>query len=179
MVVRTESALGLASIPSGMIYEWMSVCEHLKFALILCIIKLHEKKHIPYQTLPMLFSGRVVLRPCRGRNLDNRRGVQSATRPFIEPARKTLAFSSIGIEAPFLVWGWRGRDLPDIVARWKYHATMKKATLVEVKLTVRLPIEMHAALVAAARQHNRSLNGEMLTAARDHLKKSQKEQRKP
>jgi len=56
---------------------------------------------------------------------------------------------------------------------------MKKATLVEGKLTVRLPIEMHAALVEAARQHNRSLNGEMLTAVGDHLKKSQKEQRKP
>ena len=50
---------------------------------------------------------------------------------------------------------------------------------IEVKLTVRLPIEMHAALVEAARQHNRSLNGEMHTAVGDHLKKSQKEQRKP
>jgi len=75
--------------------------------------------------------------------------------------------------------GWGGRDSLDIVARWKYNATMKKATLVEVKLTVRLPIEMHTALVEAARQHNRSLNGEMLTAVGDHLKKGQKEQRKP
>ena len=47
MVVRTESALGLASIPLGMIYEGMSVCEHLKFALILCIIKWHEKNIFP------------------------------------------------------------------------------------------------------------------------------------
>jgi len=47
MVVRTESALGLASIPSGKIYERMSVCEHLKFALILCIIKWHEKTYSP------------------------------------------------------------------------------------------------------------------------------------
>ena len=47
MVVRIESAFGLASIPLGMIYEGMSVCEHLKFALILCIIKWHEKNIFP------------------------------------------------------------------------------------------------------------------------------------
>ncbi len=56
---------------------------------------------------------------------------------------------------------------------------MKKTTTVEVKLTVRLPAQMHTALVEAARRHNRSLNGELLTAVGDHLKKSQKEQRQP
>jgi len=72
--------------------------------------------------------------------------------------------------------GWRSRDTLDRVARWSYHATMKKkSSTAEVKLTVRLPMEMHAALVEAARQHNRSLNGEMLTAVGDHLKKNQKE----
>jgi predicted HicB family RNase H-like nuclease len=54
---------------------------------------------------------------------------------------------------------------------------MKKITTVEIKLTVRLPVEMHAALVEVARQHNRSLNGEILTAVADHLKKSQKGKR--
>jgi predicted HicB family RNase H-like nuclease len=52
---------------------------------------------------------------------------------------------------------------------------MKKLRTVEVKLTVRLPLEMHTALVEAARAHHRSLNGEILTALGDHLKKSQKE----
>jgi hypothetical protein len=63
MVVRTESALGLASIPSGKIYERMSVCEHLKFALISCIIKWHEKKHIPHQTLPCSSQGGLCFAP--------------------------------------------------------------------------------------------------------------------
>jgi predicted HicB family RNase H-like nuclease len=54
---------------------------------------------------------------------------------------------------------------------------MKKTTPAAIKLTVRLPVEMHAALVEAARTHNRSLNGELLTAVSDHLKKSQKDKR--
>ncbi len=54
---------------------------------------------------------------------------------------------------------------------------MKRETTSEIKLTVRLPVEMHVALVEAARIHNRSLNGEILTAVGDHLKKSQKDKR--
>jgi len=49
----------------------------------------------------------------------------------------------------------------------------------EIKITFRLDEEMHAALREVARSHNRSLNGELLTAVADHLKRSQKEQRKP
>ncbi len=54
---------------------------------------------------------------------------------------------------------------------------MKKIITDEVKLTVRFPRAVHAALVETARQHHRSLNGEILTAISDHLKKSQKDKR--
>lgn len=76
---------------------------------------------------------------------------------------------------PFGGWGWV--EPLDIVARWHYNTTMKKLMTSEIKLTVRLPKEMHAALVEAARTHNRSLNGEILTAVGDHLKKRSADKR--
>ena len=77
-----------------------------------------------------------------------------------------------------VLFGDRGWVEPlDIVARWHNNTTMKKLMTSEIKLTVRLPKEMHAALVEAARTHNRSLNGEILTAVGDHLKKRSAEKR--
>ena len=38
-----------------------------------------------------------------------------------------------------------------------------------VALTVRLPVELHAALAALAQQHDRSLHGEILTAIRAYV----------
>ncbi len=42
-------------------------------------------------------------------------------------------------------------------------------------VSIRFPVELLEALRQLARHHDRSLNGEVLTAIREHLKKSQKE----
>ncbi len=44
-------------------------------------------------------------------------------------------------------------------------------------ISIRFPLDLLARLREAAKQHDRSLNGEVLTAIREHLKKSQKEPR--
>jgi hypothetical protein len=45
--------------------------------------------------------------------------------------------------------------------------------------SIRLPVEMLDALRQVARQHNRSIHGEILTALAEHIKKSQKERGHP
>jgi len=45
--------------------------------------------------------------------------------------------------------------------------------------SIRVSVEMLDALRQVAKQHNRSIHGEILTALSEHIKKSQKEQRKP
>jgi hypothetical protein len=45
--------------------------------------------------------------------------------------------------------------------------------------SIRISVEMLDALRQVAKQHNRSIHGEILTALGSHIKKSQKEQRKP
>jgi hypothetical protein len=45
--------------------------------------------------------------------------------------------------------------------------------------SIRVSVEMLDALRKVAKQHNRSIHGEILTALSEHIKKSQKEQRKP
>jgi predicted transcriptional regulator len=44
-------------------------------------------------------------------------------------------------------------------------------------VSIRIPVDVLEELHQVAKQHDRSLNGEVLTAIRDHLKKSQKEKR--
>jgi predicted HicB family RNase H-like nuclease len=41
-------------------------------------------------------------------------------------------------------------------------------------LTVRFPVPLLEQIRAVAKQHNRSLNGEILTAIEEHIKRSQK-----
>jgi predicted HicB family RNase H-like nuclease len=41
-------------------------------------------------------------------------------------------------------------------------------------LTVRFPVHLLEQIRAVAKQHNRSLNGEILTAIEEHIKRSQK-----
>ncbi len=41
--------------------------------------------------------------------------------------------------------------------------------------SIRIPVEMLDALRKVAKQHNRSIHGEILTAIREHINKSQKE----
>jgi hypothetical protein len=53
----------------------------------------------------------------------------------------------------------------------------RKETLIK-SLSIRFPVAMLEELRQVAKQHNRSLNGEILTAIRDHIRKSQKEERK-
>lgn len=45
--------------------------------------------------------------------------------------------------------------------------------------SIRVSVEMLDALRQVAKRHNRSIHGEILTALSEHIKKSQKEQRKP
>ena len=59
-----------------------------------------------------------------------------------------------------------------------YHKHMNKQEETPVKsVSIRIPVDVLEELHAVASQHNRSLNGEVLTAIREHLKKSQKEKR--
>jgi hypothetical protein len=44
--------------------------------------------------------------------------------------------------------------------------------------SIRISVEMLDALRQVAKQHNRSIHGEILTALAQYIKKSQKEQRK-
>ncbi len=44
--------------------------------------------------------------------------------------------------------------------------------------SIRISVEMLDALRQVAKQHNRSIHGEILTALAEYIKKSQKEQRK-
>ncbi len=44
-------------------------------------------------------------------------------------------------------------------------------------VSIRIPVDVLEELHTVAKNHDRSLNGEVLTAIRNHLKKSQKEQR--
>ncbi len=44
-------------------------------------------------------------------------------------------------------------------------------------LSIRIPLPLLEEIREAAKQHNRSLNGEILTAIADHLKRSKKEKR--
>lgn len=61
-----------------------------------------------------------------------------------------------------------------------YNTCMDKQEEIPIKsVSIRIPVDMLAELHKVAKQHNRSLNGEILTAIGDHLKKSQKEQRNP
>jgi hypothetical protein len=45
--------------------------------------------------------------------------------------------------------------------------------------SIRLSVEMLNALRQIAKQHNRSIHGEILTALSEHIKKSQKERDRP
>jgi len=45
--------------------------------------------------------------------------------------------------------------------------------------SIRISVEMLDALRQVAKHHHRSIHGEILTALSEHIKKSQKEQRKP
>jgi len=44
-------------------------------------------------------------------------------------------------------------------------------------LSIRIPIHLLEEIREAAAQHNRSINGEILTALENHIKKSKKEKR--
>ena len=46
-------------------------------------------------------------------------------------------------------------------------------------VSIRIPVDVLVQLHQGASQHDRSLNGEVLTAIGDHLKKSQKGTREP
>jgi hypothetical protein len=61
-----------------------------------------------------------------------------------------------------------------------YNKHMNKHEETRIKsVSIRIPVDVLEELHKVAKNHDRSLNGEVLTAIRDHLKKSQKEQRKP
>jgi hypothetical protein len=80
----------------------------------------------------------------------------------------------------FLVCGWGGRDTLDIRLIWVYNRRMKTQDEAPTKsFSIRVSVEMLDALRKVAKQHNRSIHGEILTALSEHIKKSQKEQRKP
>jgi hypothetical protein len=44
-------------------------------------------------------------------------------------------------------------------------------------VSIRFPADLLEGLRKTAKQHNRSLNGEVITAIRDHIKKSQNKER--
>ncbi len=44
-------------------------------------------------------------------------------------------------------------------------------------VSIRIPVDVLEELHTVAKHHERSLNGEVLTAIREHLKKSQKDKR--
>jgi predicted transcriptional regulator len=56
---------------------------------------------------------------------------------------------------------------------------MNKSEEMPIKsVSIRIPVDVLEELHRVAKQHDRSLNGEVLSAIRDHLKKSRKEQGK-
>jgi tartrate dehydratase alpha subunit/fumarate hydratase class I-like protein len=59
-----------------------------------------------------------------------------------------------------------------------YNRCMDRQKETAIKsVSIRIPVDVLAELHKVAKQHDRSLNGEVLTAIRDHIKKSQKEKR--
>ncbi len=84
----------------------------------------------------------------------------------------------MGIEAPFLVCRWGGRDTLDIYLVWMYNRRMSTQEEPTKSFSIRISVQMLDALRQVARQHNRSIHGEILTALSEHIKKSQKDQRK-
>lgn len=63
---------------------------------------------------------------------------------------------------------------------WVYNRCMNAQDGAPTKsFSIRISVEMLDALRQVAKQHNRSIHGEILTALSEHIKKSQKEQRKP
>lgn len=77
-----------------------------------------------------------------------------------------------------MFWGLGGGDTLDTCLLWMYNKHMNKQEETSVKsVSIRIPVEMLEELHKVAKTHNRSLNGEVLTAIREHLKKSQKENR--
>jgi len=54
---------------------------------------------------------------------------------------------------------------------------MNENTKATKSLSIRIPLPMLGEIREAAKQHNRSINGEILTAIADHLKRSMKEKR--
>ncbi len=53
----------------------------------------------------------------------------------------------------------------------------KKQSQAEIKITVRLPADVHAALVEAAQQHDRSLNSEIVHLAKISVSKEAREKK--
>ena len=86
----------------------------------------------------------------------------------------------MGIEAPFLVLGLGTWGYPlDIRLVWVYNRCMNMQEEAHTKsFSIRMSVEMLDALRHIAKQHHRSIHGEILTALAEHIKKSQKEQRK-
>ncbi len=72
-----------------------------------------------------------------------------------------------------------GGDTLDIRLVWVYNRRMNTPDKALTKsFSIRLPVEMLDALRQVAKQHHRSIHGEILTALSEHINKSQKEQRK-
>jgi hypothetical protein len=61
-----------------------------------------------------------------------------------------------------------------------YNRCMDKPGGIPIKsVSIRIPVDVLVQLHKVAKQHDRSLNGEVLTAIRAHLKRSQKGTREP
>jgi hypothetical protein len=92
---------------------------------------------------------------------------------------KTPVFEA-GDESAVPCFGAGDWDTLNICPFWIYNSHMNKHEETSVKsVSIRIPVDGLEELHKVAKQHDRSLNGEVLTAIRDHLKKSQKEKREP
>jgi len=60
-----------------------------------------------------------------------------------------------------------------------FNRCMNKPEKSPKSFSIRLSVEMLNALRQIAKQHNRSIHGEILTALSEHIKKSQKERDRP
>lgn len=71
------------------------------------------------------------------------------------------------------LWGVMGVDISlDIGLIWYYNHPMKKQD--EAKFNARFPLEVYQALRALAKQHQRSINSELVWIVREYIERQSK-----
>jgi len=93
--------------------------------------------------------------------------------PFLQTAGLKALVIYVGDENPFLIWGLGGGIVLDIIPIWDYNNPMKtKAT--EAKFNARFPLEVFNALRALAKEHQRSINSELVWIVRQYIERQSK-----